>query len=199
MEQTQRENPTDYQLASAIARYVELDDVHLIDVKASLLVAKAEMLQLSVLELELGRSMACSMQKDTQVISVEAKLKADIHNQNDGRAKPLLSINCTYVLNYKFMAKGAPEGAELQRYLDAFARVNGVFNIWPYFRELIQSLSARMSLPPIVVPVYRVSKEQEAPSSVTEPSKGTTKAKVGGQSNDGDLRAPTRAKSKNRR
>jgi hypothetical protein len=162
MEKTQRDNATDYQLASAIARYVELRDVRLTDLNANLIVAKNEMLQQPELDVELGRSMSCSIAYDTKALSVLAKLKADIHGPGDGdkRGKTLISIQCTYVLDYTFMVEGGPEGAELQSYLDAFARVNGVFNVWPYFRELVQSVSARMAIPPIVVPVYRVSKEQ---------------------------------------
>ena len=175
MEQTQRDSPSDYQLASAIARYVELRDVRLTGVNANFLVAKDEMLQQRELDVELGRSMSCSIAQDTRVISVEANLKADIHGPGKGEkhGPVLISIQCAYVLEYTFMVHGGPEGAELQRHLDAFARVNGVFNVWPYFRELVQSLSARMAIPPIVVPVYRVSKEQ-GPTQ----SNGNTPAKV---------------------
>ena len=40
--------------------------------------------------------------------------------------------------------------------LNEFGQVNAVFNAWPYWRELVQSSLARMSMPILTVPVYRV-------------------------------------------
>jgi len=37
-----------------------------------------------------------------------------------------------------------------------FADFNAVFNTWPYWREFVQMSCARMSLPPITVPVFRI-------------------------------------------
>lgn len=40
----------------------------------------------------------------------------------------------------------------------AFAAINSVFNCWPYWRELAQSLSQRMNLKePLVIPVRTVN------------------------------------------
>ncbi|MDQ6768959.1 MAG: hypothetical protein M3Z54_03110 [Gemmatimonadota bacterium] len=41
--------------------------------------------------------------------------------------------------------------------LEAFARLNGVYNAWPYWRELIQTVSGRIGLGPLVVPVFRAT------------------------------------------
>lgn len=40
---------------------------------------------------------------------------------------------------------------------EAFGDVNAVFNAWPYWRELVQASLARMSMPPLTVPVFRVA------------------------------------------
>ena len=40
--------------------------------------------------------------------------------------------------------------------LRGFAQVNAVFNAWPYWRELVQASLARMSLPTLTVPVFRL-------------------------------------------
>jgi preprotein translocase subunit SecB len=39
--------------------------------------------------------------------------------------------------------------------LNAFAITNGVYNAWPYWREYVQSSTARMGVPPIVLSVFR--------------------------------------------
>ena len=40
--------------------------------------------------------------------------------------------------------------------LEAFGHVNAVFNAWPYWRELVQTSLARMSMPPLTMPVFRL-------------------------------------------
>ena len=62
-----------------------------------------------------------------------------------------------------------------QECLTHFADVNGPYNAWPYWRELVSSCSARVGLSSITVPVYRprafeipedVNSEAETGSSV---------------------------------
>lgn len=36
-----------------------------------------------------------------------------------------------------------------------FAKHNAVFNVWPYFRELVQNFSARMGVPPLTIPLLK--------------------------------------------
>lgn len=38
----------------------------------------------------------------------------------------------------------------------AFAESNGVFNVWPYWREYVQSTTVRMGFPPLTLPVFRL-------------------------------------------
>ncbi len=46
--------------------------------------------------------------------------------------------------------------------LRGFAEVNAVFNAWPYWRELVQASLARMSLPTLTVPVFRLGQADTA-------------------------------------
>jgi len=49
-----------------------------------------------------------------------------------------------------------PGGADVPvAVLRDFARRNSVFNVWPYWRELLHSLSGKMSLGEVLVPLYR--------------------------------------------
>ncbi len=52
--------------------------------------------------------------------------------------------------------------------LNEFASTNVPFNIWPYWRELLQSTSMRMGLPPIVLPLRQIK---------TAPKSGLVKAR----------------------
>ena len=40
--------------------------------------------------------------------------------------------------------------------ITAFASINAVHNAWPYLRELIQSITGRMKLPPLTLPLLKV-------------------------------------------
>jgi len=46
--------------------------------------------------------------------------------------------------------------------LKGFGKVNAVFNAWPYWRELVQSSLARMSMPVLTVPVHRLPSNEPA-------------------------------------
>jgi hypothetical protein len=58
--------------------------------------------------------------------------------------------------------------------IQEFGQANGVFNTWPYWREYVQSSIARMGLPTLIVPVFRLA----LPPKPTK--KKTTKASVRG-------------------
>lgn len=43
-----------------------------------------------------------------------------------------------------------------QKALTQFGHTNGIYNAWPYWREFVQSSVARMGLPGLIVPVFRL-------------------------------------------
>lgn len=45
------------------------------------------------------------------------------------------------------------------RQMKAFAKTNGMLNIWPYWREYVQSATLRAGLPPLTLPLFRVMHE----------------------------------------
>ncbi|RME41901.1 MAG: hypothetical protein D6788_00185 [Planctomycetota bacterium] len=47
-----------------------------------------------------------------------------------------------------------------------FACTNGVFNLWPYWREFVQSMASRMGLPRLTVPTYRIEEAFTGPGTV---------------------------------
>lgn len=69
----------------------------------------------------------------------------------DPDSKPmeiLLTLEATYTIpgEIKFSA----------RQLRAFANTNGMLNVWPYWREFVQSITSRAGLPPLTLPLFRV-------------------------------------------
>jgi hypothetical protein len=79
----------------------------------------------------------------------------------------LFELNATFVLDY-LLNRGIPE--EAVKNFDAFARTNSMVHVWPYYRELVQSTTWRMGLPPLPLPLFRVGeKQEEKPAEGNEP------------------------------
>ena len=63
--------------------------------------------------------------------------------------KTLLNIKAVYEIVY---AKNKEISEE---YIDAFANLNVPVNVWPFFRELCYSLTSRIGIQPLTLPVRR--------------------------------------------
>jgi hypothetical protein len=64
---------------------------------------------------------------------------------------PVIFIRADYFIVYELKP-----GTQLTKpHLDAFVKLNSVFNLWAYWREYVQSCCARMVLAPIPIPVFR--------------------------------------------
>lgn len=62
-----------------------------------------------------------------------------------------------------------------------FGNLNGVFNAWPYWREFVQNTIARMNLPPLTIPVFRLfapEKPKTLKKKVAAKSKSLPKKKT---------------------
>lgn len=68
--------------------------------------------------------------------------------------KPVVVIEASFLLAYKIenFEGLTQEGFEL------FANLNGIYNAWPYWREFVQNSIARMGLPSLAIPVFRIVK-----------------------------------------
>ena len=56
-----------------------------------------------------------------------------------------VSVKATIELSYKMAAKFAEDE------LEAFAKINGIYHAWPYWREFVQSATTRAGLPPLTL------------------------------------------------
>jgi len=63
-----------------------------------------------------------------------------------------LDIDATFLLLYSI---AGTEGLDDEA-LSGFAYLNGTYNAWPYWREFVQSMTSRMELPPLTIPVFRL-------------------------------------------
>ncbi|MGN2246424.1 hypothetical protein ACFWZ3_07015 [Frateuria sp. GZRR35] len=77
-------------------------------------------------------------------------------------------VECHFFVKYDFQvdADNRPLDEEC---LALFAQHNVPFNVWPYWREIVQSACGRMGLPRIVLPPHRLQK-----SATVAVSKGSS-------------------------
>lgn len=99
----------------------------------------------------------------------ENRLALEVQYRLTGEQHVVFRVDVTFLLVYEV----DPEFAGTQKDLDAFARSQGVMASWPYAREFMQNLTARMGLPVLILPTLklispetstRVRKEQDATS-----------------------------------
>lgn len=87
---------------------------------------------------------------DDGVIYCGVRLKATLGPGEPREA--VVEVFAEYALIYQL-----PKGAECPEEISAvFAARNGVFNAWPFFREQVHTLVAKMGLPPLVLPLFRL-------------------------------------------
>ena len=89
------------------------------------------------------------------VLRIETIFAMKIHSASDEK-KLQAEIRGTFELSYKVPDDKSFSSEELE----AFGQVNAVFNAWPYWRELVQASLARMSMPPLAVPVFRLPRNR---------------------------------------
>ncbi len=131
---------------------------------ASPVIQRVELLDVRVTESSAHR--ACLVDRPMEAASSD---EARVGDSGEGRFRvsvrfemnavpedggsPLVTVSAVFDLEYG--CEGLEDFTEEQ--LSAFARLNGVFNAWPYWREFVQSMTTRMGLPALVLPVYRIS------------------------------------------
>lgn len=146
------------QKARRLIAAVMLTDVRLTELVAKTSIRASDITEDMLPTFQHSASVATGGIKDS-VFYVRANLDLRIGSE----AKHVVSVKIQYELEYSLPGDFKATRAEL----NAFAQVNGVFNAWPYFREIIQTAIQRMNLPPVILPVYRVP--HQAPAKKTAP------------------------------
>lgn len=133
---------------------VEIEDVRLVEVNAETKVRSPA--DSGAVDLLVNRTAAISEHQDNGTFFVLAKMRTQLVPEQT-QEEPLVSIETSFEIRYRL-----PEGFHVDpQTLTTFAETNGVYNAWPYWREFVQSMFARMGLPPVVLPVLRVREVME--------------------------------------
>jgi hypothetical protein len=76
-----------------------------------------------------------------------------MHGQREAKGTTEVQVDATLELVFSYPADTSPLPSSEE--LQAFANTSALMNCWPYWRELVQNMVARMNLPPFVVPLLR--------------------------------------------
>lgn len=98
-------------------------------------------------------------------VMIELKMRATQHASASASATPtesgetvtddpqvIATVTATYVVKYAIAEGESPSEADLQ----AFAKTNGLYNVWPYWREFIANSIVRTGLPSYLAPVFKI-------------------------------------------
>lgn len=160
--------------AATVARNVELADVHLRSLHADLHANRSAILNDQFHWRIEEPGSRWEFDEDDEALHVIAHVDVKAARQVSGASKHSLSavseeslveIRIELALTYDLLVEAPPNNLR-QPLFDAFAEINGIYNAFPYLREHVQSVTTRMGLPPVVLPVYRIpdSDEDEASS-----------------------------------
>jgi hypothetical protein len=66
-----------------------------------------------------------------------------------------VTAKVAFEMVYRLVVAPPPEELR-ENFFSAFAEINSVFNAWPYLREIVQTTTTRMNIPPVLVPIFRI-------------------------------------------
>lgn len=157
------------QAAGVVARVAKIAEVRLIKLACEMQVAVDEVLDRECAILTHVDAHRYSYDEASARLAVEVTGRVALHESGqppppDGANKvgrQLLLVTATFGLSYE-LPKEAPPVEMRETLFGAFAFINGTYNAWPYLRELVQSVTTRMGLPGLLIPLYRVPESDEA-------------------------------------
>ncbi|MEJ5360210.1 MAG: hypothetical protein WHT06_16230 [Desulfobacterales bacterium] len=132
---------------------------------------KAEILSVTLFECASSRSDDALAYKEIKIdLSTSSKLLekdddffyAKVSFKFTGRpaedeTKVLVNIEASFVIKYLF-----PGASNISiKELESFCNINPLFNCWPYWREIIQSMTTRMDLPPFTLPLLKIKQRRK--------------------------------------
>lgn len=153
-------------LASTVASRVQITNVY----QQSASFRRLELLSNRPDALEIQTSVITKFDQDSGklVAYVSCRVHANTANNDE-----YMNIEAVYVASYTV----AGIDGLTREHIDAFGDINGTYNVWPYWREFVQSSTMRMGLAPLTLPVHRPADQRALPRAGAK-SKATDRARA---------------------
>ena len=136
---------------SRIVAGVQIEDVRLCEARCRCTVRPSETAE--AINVKTSRkALVVKEPGDDGSLRIETSFTLEVRNAGD-EEELQAEIGGTFELSYQI-----PDGESFSpEEFEAFAEINAVFNAWPYWRELVQASLARMAMPVLTMPVFRVA------------------------------------------
>ncbi len=138
--------------AIAVSDIVQIEKISLIEFSA---MRQPEIEASAVAIKHAAPEVAAQFDGQNKRITVKAKFGIEGADSHGAEPRTILRIHACFLAIYAL--EPSDSGALTPEQTDAFGKVNGLFNVWPYWRELVQSVTTRMALPPLTLPVLHVT------------------------------------------
>lgn len=134
------------EMVSLVAQRVQIEDIHMV---RSTVRREFESDQPPPV-VEFGFNAEANLDRATQRINARVIFSFDSYFEDDERPEsPPLHIDVGFALAYSLQSLDDIDDEKI----DAFGKMNAVYNAWPYVREFVQSTLLRMGLPALTLPV----------------------------------------------
>ncbi|RME58335.1 hypothetical protein D6779_06640 [Candidatus Parcubacteria bacterium] len=136
--------------ASVVSRCVRIQDVRLVDHGARINFLRHALPD----AVRVSQGFGFKRDDENGVLKVDLLFECQMAYSDDEESKknPPISIRAVFNITYKVDNLRSFD----EEHLRAFAEVNGIYNAWPYWRELLHSDLARMGLPALIAPSLRI-------------------------------------------
>ncbi|HYN08046.1 MAG TPA: hypothetical protein VES67_11700 [Vicinamibacterales bacterium] len=146
--------PETLKKVAAVVPRVEIRDIRLVGLSASLKSAPAPKSQTSV---DLDHEVASERAQDGVLFIARVRFKLSASGTGEEAAE-FMNLKAAFQLLYSVEGPDSVEDDQLI----AFGEINAVHTAWPYFRELVQNISGRMALVPMTVPLLKIGPTAQA-------------------------------------
>lgn len=165
MKKTQDKAPNRMRLATAVSQRVEIRDIVLLETSAK----RKSLVETMPNAVELHVAVHSELDEKKSRISVLARFRLVARDEGTPAGSEGLRIEAAFLLSY---AVASITGLS-KEHIDAFGAMNGVFNVWPYWREYVQSTTVRMGLPALTVPSLKLDRGPGNRSPHSPPGQST--------------------------
>ena len=122
------------------------------------------------LRIEFGFNGETTADRESNKIAVRAFLMVRANTADGSESRSLaFQLEAEFLLDYAINSFDGITEEEL----DAFGKMNGIYNVWPYWRQYVQTTTVSMGFPALTLPVLtgetilRTYEEQETAAKTT--------------------------------
>lgn len=162
----------DMEAVARVARAVDLRDIHLLRAAVSRLGPEPVQGRL-VLDFDCSTRLLETAEADN-LLPVACDFSLTARKEEEPR-REVMRVEATFLVSYDVAHPQDISPEDVHH----FARINPLYNAWSYWREFVHSMTTRMGLPPLLVPLLKIGpRKAPAPSPAEEKKRRLRRTKA---------------------